>query len=461
MNIKLKTLVIFGLLIALSTQESTTSNSTENTLASTSAAAATTTQAPASTGNFTTGITSNSTENTPATTAAAATTTQDPTSTGNFTTDTTSNSTDSTTAITTAATTTMSTTQGPCVPNPCVGDSTCVERFEGTFACTCRPGLVYLERGCTLAKVFPGSLSFNKTFQEDMANGASKLFQEEAYQIEKALRNILGSRIQDQVGYINSTVLSLSNGSIIADVQNFYDLDSDATSETVANLIADGMKTQIDEYQAFNKISLCDSNTCDQSTTNCEGDGTISCTCKEGYISSGFTSTSCISCPNGEKAVDKKCEKCSFGFSGFNCNDPYLLVVVVVSTVLGALLIIFIVALIVVSCRDQKDSSSDKVDFSSNYGNTELHKPTGVPRIPRANPDASWKSNNLEMTNSGSNQALVTRDRPESKGQYSDYEDVSYRGQVPPAYSGHGGRGVENGVQNPYFRQDDDRTRRY
>lgn len=125
----------------------------------------------------------------------------------------------------------------------------------------------------------------------------------------------------------------------------------------------------------------------------------------------------------------------------------YLLVVIVVSTVLGALLIICIVALTVVSCRwvsrthflglftqtfygcntfifvcasiydcrDQKESSSPEVDFSSNYGNTELHKPTGVPRIPRANPDASWKSNNLEMTNSGSNQALVTRDRPESK----------------------------------------------
>lgn len=66
-------------------------------------------------------------------------------------------------------------------------------------------------------------------------------------------------------------------------------------------------------------------------------------------------------------------------------------------------------------CRDQKESSSPRVDFSSNYGNTELHKPTAVPRIPRANPDASWKSNNLEMTNSGSNQALVVRDRPDSK----------------------------------------------
>lgn len=32
---------------------------------------------------------------------------------------------------------------------------------------------------------------------------------------------------------------------------------------------------------------------------------------------------------------------------------------------------------------------------------------------------------------------------------------MSYRGQIPPAYSGYGGRGEENGgVHNPYFRKD-------
>lgn len=60
-------------------------------------------------------------------------------------------------------------------------------------------------------------------------------------------------------------------------------------------------------------------------------------------------------------------------------------------------------------CRNQKGSSSSKVDYSSSYGNKTLHKPTGVSRIPRANPDA----NKLEMTDSGNNQVLVTIDRPE------------------------------------------------
>ncbi|XP_077057313.1 mucin-13b [Siphateles boraxobius] len=469
MHIQLKTLLIFGLLIALSTQEEAldssgpgmppnpASDSTNPTTSTAAAISSTTSAAPTSTGTFTTGTRSNSTDNTPANTTAAATTTttQGPeeTSNGTFTTGTTSNSTNDTSAITTAATTI--TTPGPCASSPCVGDSTCEERFGGLFACICRSGLVYLETGCTQTKVFPGRLSLNKAFVPAMSDRASKQFKDTADEIENALRDIL----QNDNGYLNSTVLSLSSGSIVADVQNFYDLKSDVTAEEVKNLIIQGYKEKIE----FIRVSPCNLGMCDSSTTFCkeEGLGTVKCTCKEGYIRNQFTSHLCISCLNGEKAVNDKCEKCSFGFSGFNCNDPYLLVVIVVSTVLGALLIIFILALIVVSCRDQKESSSPKVDFSSNYGNTELHKPTGVPRIPRANPDASWKSDNLEMTNSASNQALVTRDRPESKAHHSDYEDVSYGGQVPSAYSGYGGRGGENGVQNPYFRQDDDRTRRY
>uniref|UniRef100_A0A671K3R6 Mucin-13-like n=1 Tax=Sinocyclocheilus anshuiensis TaxID=1608454 RepID=A0A671K3R6_9TELE len=388
------------------------------------------------------------------------------TSTGTFNTDTTTDSTDDTPASTTAATTTT-TTQGPCESSPCIGDSTCEERFGGFFACICRPGLVYLEmRGCIqsmIGSVFPGSLSLARVYNPNMANKMSEEFQQIAGEIEKQLRNSLG----DDSGYINSIVFSLSSGSVIAEVQNFYDLSSSATSDSVGKKIDDAL-SEIENATNYERGSMCDLDICDSTTTKaCEeqvASGTVRCTCKDGFIRSQFTSLFCHPCPNGEMAVgEDSCKKCSFGFAGFNCNDPYLLVVIVVSTVLGALLIIFIVALIVVNCRNQKGSSSSQEDFSSSYGNKELHKPTGVPRIPRANPDAGWKSNNLEMTDSGSNQALVTRDRPESKARYTDYdEDVSNRGQVPPAYSGYGGRGVENGgVHNPYFRQDDDRMRRY
>ncbi|XP_016139585.1 mucin-13b isoform X3 [Sinocyclocheilus grahami] len=438
MNIPLKTILIFCLVAA------TTATSTTD---ATSSFTAESTETPASTTDAITVTTKASEE----------------TSTGTFITETTTDSTDDTPASTTAATPTT-TKQSPCDSSPCIGGSTCEERFGGIFACICQPGLVYLEiRGCIQTKVFPGSLSLNRVYNEDMHDKTSKEFQQIAGEIEKQLKNTLGN----DNGYINSIVLSLRKGSIIAEVQNFYDLSSDATSDSVGKKIGDAI-SEIEDATDYTRGSMCDLDICDSTTTEvCEEQmaiGTVRCTCKKGYIRSQFTSLFCHPCPNGEMAVgEDSCKKCSFGFAGFNCNDPYLLVVIVVSTVLGALLIIFIVALIVVSCRNQKGSSSSQEDFSSSYGNKELHKPTGVPRIPRANPDAGWKSNNLEMTDSGSNQALVTRDRPESKARYTDYdEDVSNRGQVPPEYSGYGGRGVENGgVHNPYFRQDDDRMRRY
>ncbi|XP_052441450.1 mucin-13-like [Carassius gibelio] len=355
----------------------------------------------------------------------------------------------------------VTTTQGPCDASPCIGESTCDARFDGTYVCLCRPGLVYDQiSGCVQTKIFPGALTLSDTFKPEMTDRTSQEFQIISNRIEKELSTVL-----DGNGYIGCIVLSLRQGSIIAEVQNFYDMSSTVTKELVESQIEEAIvEKKISGATEFKENSVCDLGACDSTTTNCEElvSGVAMCTCKEGYVRSQSTSQACLACPNGEKAVDSKiCEKCPFGFAGFNCSDPYLLVVIVVSTVLGALLIIFIVALIVVSFRNQKKDSSSEVDFSSSYGNKELHKPTGIPRIPRANPDDGWKSNNLEMTNSGRNQALVVRDRPESKARYTDFdEDTSYRG--PSAYSGYGGRGVDKGgVHNPSFRQDDDRTRRY
>ncbi|XP_042601475.1 mucin-13-like [Cyprinus carpio] len=354
------------------------------------------------------------------------------------------------------------TKQGPCDSSPCIGDSTCEARFDGTFVCICRPGLVYNQiSGCVQTKIFPGSLTLSEMFKPEMTDRKSEEFQIVSNRIENELSIVLNGN-----GYIRSIVLSLRQGSIIAEVQNFYDVIT-VTKELVESQIREAItENKISGATEFKENSVCDLGACDNKTTNCEElvSGVAMCTCKEGYVRSESTSQACLACPNGQKAVDSKiCEKCPFGYAGFNCNDPYLLVVIVVSTVLGALLIIFIVALIVVSFRNQKEDSSSEVDFSSSYGNKELHKPTGIPRIPRANPEASWKSNNLEMTDSGSNQALVIRDRPESKARYTDFdEDMSYRGHAPPAYSGYGGRGVDNGgVHNPYFRHDDDRMHRY
>lgn len=48
-------------------------------------------------------------------------------------------------------------------------------------------------------------------------------------------------------------------------------------------------------------------------------------------------------------------------------------------------------------------------------GKMEFNNPAGIPRIPRANPNPGWQPTNLEMTDSGSRHALVTKERAENR----------------------------------------------
>lgn len=53
----------------------------------------------------------------------------------------------------------------------------------------------------------------------------------------------------------------------------------------------------------------------------------------------------------------------------------------------------------------EKSSLDDKPDFS---------KTGGIPKIPRVNHNSGWQPANLEATDSGSRNALVTKDRTEN-----------------------------------------------
>ncbi|XP_056627584.1 mucin-13b isoform X2 [Triplophysa dalaica] len=457
-----------------STTASTTSATTATTVPTNTAStmpATTAATVPATTDGSTPATTAaNTASTTPVTTAAntasttPVTTAANTASTTPFTTAantasttpvTTDGTTPATTAATTPVTTATTTTKGPCTPNPCIGNGICEERYGQVFVCTCRPGLVYDNTtGCIPAKVFPGDFTLSdEMFEKEMSDPKSESFIKKAEQIQAELR----SALQSDDGYLYSLVLSLRSGSIVAEVRNFYGISSNATTESVESQINQKIP------DSFEKKSVCDIGFCDTTTTSCSGDGIAVCTCKKGYIKSEFSTQSCFSCPYGEKAVDTEtCKKCDFGFSGFNCNDPNLLVVVVVSCVLGTLLIICVVALIVVCSRKQKvTSSKSKEDFS-----VEMHKPNEVPRIPRVNPTSNWQPANLEVTKSGSTEALVTKSQRDNKARYTTYDNDSDDGRNgnhdPPVYGGV--RVMENGLrgnQNPYYRQDEDRMPRY
>ncbi|MCJ8738407.1 hypothetical protein PDJAM_G00035520, partial [Pangasius djambal] len=141
-----------------------------------------------------------------------------------------------------------------------------------------------------------------------------------------------------------------------------------------------------------------------------------------------------------------------------------LLILVVVACVLGVLLLGTLIGTVVLYTRSKKTTKSSEKDIPN--GNLEFSKPAGIPRIPRVNPNSGWQPTNLEMADSGSRSALVTKDRPENTAMWdSDYNDDSrgYKSQMP-SRTGYGAAGANNGPRaskNPYYDAYEDRMRRY
>ncbi|XP_072229014.1 uncharacterized protein [Leuresthes tenuis] len=124
--------------------------------------------------------------------------------------------------------------------------------------------------------------------------------------------------------------------------------------------------------------------------------------------------------------------RCSFGYSGFNCQDNWLYLLTIIGSVLGGLLLITLIVLLVVALKSPKKSSkkSKNEDIgkpyishsaakaplaNGSYSNGAVGGPAnglsanvGVPRIPRATSTNAWGSrSNLEMTPTNSRQNLI------------------------------------------------------
>ncbi|KAI4807985.1 hypothetical protein KUCAC02_027749 [Chaenocephalus aceratus] len=457
-----------------------TAESTTNTTAvPTTITAEPTTNTPAVTNTTTTAVTITTTAvpttNTPAvtnttTTAVTITTTAVPT------TNTTAVTTTTTTA---AAVTTTTTTAGPTttmLPNPCNENScgagaTCEPRANQTFACLCLTGDFYndISKTCDSAKVFPGKLVLLQIdYKEVMDDKKSPEFLHASIRITDELTRVF----QSEYGYSGSIVLKLSqipkvgnpgysevtstfwsraSTGVSADVQIIFEANADiVTDEVTAELVKQkDCGGCLLNNSTFVGRELCvESDTpCGQNTACTSGNGTFTCICLPGYITTIYSERICIACPSGQTSVGSSntCVFCSFGYSGFKCGDSWKLSLVIVGSVLGALLLITLIVLIVVAVRSTKKKSCKKADTGNSYvsqlpvkaplgahshvapanglGNGQsAFGNAGVPRIPRATTTSSLDSRtNLEMTQSNSRQNLIPAGR--NSRFYEDNED--------------------------------------
>ncbi|XP_062382396.1 mucin-13-like [Sardina pilchardus] len=325
----------------------------------------------------------------------------------------------------------------PCLSNSCPEDSRCEPRFD-SYVCVCLTGLVLQDNTCKKANVFPADIRIIREFTEAMKDKTSEEFKKNSDEIVAELQKTLTTTD----GYITSTVLSLRNGSVIADVQNIYNSESSITAEEVKVAFHKAAECPdcLFAGATLSDTKLCAApDACDLLSTTCsEADGKLSCDCKSGYVKTNFTDRSCSVCPSGFEAKDNECVSCSFGYSGVNCQESYMLAVVVVSCVLGGLLLILIIVLIVICCKKSKKSSHAK---NSPYVDIDFRN-KAVPKIPRANANSKgWEPTNLELVESGSTRALVLSDR-QSNGM------KNFGNQTGIAYRTHG-------HVNPYFQSNE------
>ncbi|XP_063069541.1 serine-rich adhesin for platelets [Engraulis encrasicolus] len=391
-------------------------------------------------------------------------------------------STESIGSVTTPTTTTVmptSSTNGS-IADPC---SLCPPgSFCVNSTCQCLTG-TYLVEGnpsvCMEARVFPGKLRVDRQFEPEMADQSSQKFKSIAKEIRQALKTALDK----QAGYIESIVLSLRKGSVVAIVENIFNIESNATENGTTFAIHEAIDNcdncgSILAKAMYWERPLCPSpsadpsipSACDPETSVCSAQGGIvNCSCKAGYVNNIYHTKSCQACPSGQKAEGGICVWCPFGYGGFNCDDSSLLAVVVISCVLGGVLLILILALLLyhlIMCR--KDRVKQPKTCRSPYSPDDFRSswPTqGVMPLPRAIPETSPSpETSLEMMEGGSTHSLVSKRGtngliPLKKiGRKTGSYDVTpvdnlgtFKGQSASRYSY-----LVQGHENPYFLPGDD-----
>ncbi|XP_061761461.1 mucin-2 [Nerophis ophidion] len=352
-------------------------------------------------------------------------------------------------------------TQGPvlvCPAEPCPLESVCL---NGT--CQCLSGNFLVDGRCTRGQVFAGQLHLSSLdFNSDMLNRSSKAFQNTAGNIATAL----AGAFSDQPAYIRSDVVQLAPGSVIATVNNIF-ANMAASQESVEQTIKEAIASSSQGLlinATFNSTDLCGQAPlpCDAVTAVCtNANGLVICSCKQGYVSTVYSNTSCKACPSGQHAVDNICKTCAFGYGGLNCRDSSLLAVVVVSCVLGGILLIMISALLAYCCW--RRCQGDPGRRSSPYPTGELAKPwpSDITPIPRATATSTWDTSSMEMTEGGSTRVLVDgknhtngvgfqlkQSRWKKSGSYDLNTDAmkTFKSKNPSRYSY-----LVEGHKNPYF----------
>ncbi|XP_075436575.1 uncharacterized protein LOC142473266 isoform X2 [Ascaphus truei] len=253
----------------------------------------------------------------------------------------------------------------------CPPFSTCPDQ-QGRRVCRCDLGY-YFQRdvGCVIARTFAARISLPERRWEQGSRGRllegkqPASTQEEKNQrkarswaqLSEKVGTVFQSVLGNIDGYLSTSVPEQNPGEESVVILHYFS----ALYPVTAQHLQDALMLQHllctrggprcvtaafigDSYQS---LSLCNFEMCDSSSSACLcQDGLVTCDCRPGYYKLHADDRSCRACDTGFQLKENRCLRCPFGFSGFNCDEPFLLTVVVESFISCVLLILFITLLI-------------------------------------------------------------------------------------------------------------------
>ncbi|XP_059585268.1 protein HEG isoform X3 [Alligator mississippiensis] len=235
---------------------------------------------------------------------------------------------------------------------PCPPWSTC-EAWAGRVACRCSLGFHFIRAlGCVPARTFPGRLSLRDTGLLPRRHVPATELHRVATQLEGLFQPILGGLD----GYLASSVLDLQPRSAAVTVLHSFSalagtserqVDEAVVWFQVQCLVSDPACHFLRHIVSYHSLSLCELEPCDPVSTHCNvQDGLARCPCRPGYHPARPPARACTACASGFQLQDGVCTRCPFGFSGFQCEEPFLLALVAVSCAGGLLLLLLLATLV-------------------------------------------------------------------------------------------------------------------
>ncbi|XP_078465056.1 uncharacterized protein LOC144729064 isoform X1 [Lampetra planeri] len=176
--------------------------------------------------------------------------------------------------------------------NPCPPFSACRNR-RGGFVCECPVGFYQdYPRGCLAAKTFLGNITLkNSVFTAEMGDPASSVFVE----LQDNITGMMNETFKGKnLSYQGTTVLSVTNGSVVVSVLHLFASSSAATNRSVNDAIhnytGSCANTSACEFArgtnfSYSEGDVCSLAVCDERSSRCvHVDGDVSCECRAGFF---------------------------------------------------------------------------------------------------------------------------------------------------------------------------------